>query len=95
MKKSAKAKPAVKAQAIVTWHADGSVTLSSHMMANLIDNLREWETVAGWTRRDDCKNWKRSPIARENRRESIVYGNCLSTIRATFGNREIAKRMSK
>ena len=80
-------------QELVTWHADGSVTLSSHMMANLIDDLLEWESWDGWTDRDDCKNWKRSPIARENRREAITYGNCLSTIMAKFGNREMAKRM--
>ncbi len=60
---------------------------------SLIDELVEWETIAGWLHREDCANWKRSAIARENRRESITYFNLLSSIKTRLGRREIHKRM--
>jgi len=77
----------------VTWRNDGSVTLDAVAVECLIDTLKGWAQWKGWTRREDCQNWKRSPIARENRRESIVYGNCLEPIMTLFGRKEIRKRM--
>ena len=38
----------------------------------------EWEAIS--KNRNDTLNWKRSPIERENRRESIVYGNCANDL---------------
>ena len=80
-----------------TIHKDGSVTieLSPDEATWLGDTLREWKSISGWTRREDCKNWKRSPIARENRRESIVYQNCLSEMLAGLGRRAMLKLMGK
>ena len=45
--------------------------------------------------RDDCKNWKRSPIARENKRASQTFGNCLTTVTANLGRRELMKLMAE
>lgn len=77
--------------ATTTIHEDGSVTieLSPDEAAWLGDTLREWRAIGRWTRREDCKNWKRSPIARENRRESIVFQNCLSQMMAGLGRRQM------
>lgn len=78
-------------------HKDGAVTimLSPDEAAWLGETLREWKSWSGWTRREDCKNWKRSPIARENRRESITFQNCLSQIMAGLGRREMLKLMEQ
>ena len=72
-------------------HKDGSVTinLSPDEAAWLGDTFREWDSISHWMRREDCKNWKRSPIARENRRESIVFQNCLSQMMAGLGRRQM------
>ncbi len=73
-----------------TINPDGSIsiTLPAGFAYNLADEMREWEEVKGWVDREDCKNWKSSPIARENRRESIVYGNCLMAMRTILGRQQ-------
>jgi hypothetical protein len=78
-------------------HEDGSVTieLSPDEAAGLGEMLREWKSISGWTRREDCKNRKHSPIARENRRESIVFQNCLSQTMAILGRRQMMKLMEE
>ncbi|SRR6266498_1460985 len=80
-----------------TIHKNGSVTidLSPDEAACLGDTLREWKSISGWTRREDCQNWKRSPIAQENRRESIVYQNCLSEMMASLGRRQMLQLMKR
>lgn len=80
-----------------TIHKDGSVTieLSPDEAAWLGDTLREWDSWGHWTKREDCQNWKRSPIARENRRESIVFQNCLSQMTAGLGRREMLRLMKE
>jgi hypothetical protein len=79
-----------------TFHEDGSVTI--HLPAgqawNLAAEFREWETLSGELRNEGV-NWKRSPIARENRRESIVLMNCLRVIRAILGRRGVKQLMEK
>lgn len=62
-----------------------SITLHSVLVANLADELLEWDGISDWIGREDCKNWKRSPIARENRRESVVSGNHFSSMQALLG----------
>ena len=57
------------------------------------DTLNEWKHWRGWVDREDCQNWKRSPIARENRRESIVYGNCLGIIQVVLGRDGVRQLM--
>ena len=44
----------------------------------LYEKWEKWESVA--SERDDFPNWKRSSIEREERRESIVYGNCAADL---------------
>lgn len=82
----------------VTWrfNRDGSATirLSAGALLNLGDALNEWDQWTGWTDREDCENWKRSLPARENRRESITYGNCLSTLKALLGRSRICRVMA-
>jgi hypothetical protein len=71
---------------------DGSITITlpSALAANLADELKDWEKFGeSWVNRPECQNWKRSPIARENRRENIVYRNCLSSIECLLGRREV------
>lgn len=78
-------------------HEDGSVTirLDADQAEGLAEVLSEWQSWEGWTRREDCQNWKRSPIARENRRESITFGNCLSQMLAYLGRREWVAMMTR
>jgi hypothetical protein len=68
-----------------------TITFDRGWLMNFIESLNEWESFTRWTRRADCKNWKRSLIARENRRESIVLSNCLGTVQAYLGRREVLK----
>lgn len=42
---------------------------------------KEWSRLAGWVYKEDCKDWQTDIDARENRRESIVYGNCASALK--------------
>lgn len=60
-------------------------------LENFIENLLEWEAVAA--ERNDFPNWRRSPGERENRRESIVYGNCLEVVKAYLGRRRVNELM--
>lgn len=80
-----------------TINPDGSVTITlpSTLAANLADELREWSEMRGWVDRPDCQNWKRSPIARENRRESIVYGNNLESIKCLLGRKQVLAFMAR
>lgn len=78
----------------VRWNPDGSITVSPDGVETLLEELHQWSQWDGWTKRDDCKNWKRSPIARENRRECIVYGNCLGFMKKLLGWREVNRRIS-
>jgi len=78
--------------AVQEWsvNADGSVTITlpAVIAFNLADELLEWrEHGRSWVDRPDCQNWKRSPIARENRRETIVYSNVFSSIACLLGRR--------
>jgi hypothetical protein len=79
-----------------TFHDDGSVTV--HLPAgqawNLARELTEWEALSNELR-DEGLNWKRSPIARENRRESIVLMNCLRVIRAILGRAGVRQLIEK
>lgn len=63
------------------------------LLANLIDELLEWERIAG--ERWEFKNWKRSAIERESRRESVVYGNCLESVKALLGRRKVVRLMNE
>jgi hypothetical protein len=65
--------------------ADGTVSLPADVVAQLADIIAEWESGGHWTKRDDCQNWKRSTIARENRRETITLHNCAGQIKALIG----------
>lgn len=83
----------------VAWqfHRDGSATvrLSPDAVLILGDILNEWKSWASWAGRDDCQNWKRSPIARENRREGITFANCLSSIKCLLGRRDVLRVMAQ
>ncbi len=85
-------------QTSVAWrfNRDGSATirLSAGALLNLGDALNEWKQWTGWTNREDCRNWRRSLPARENRRESITFFNCLSTIKCLLGRRHIRRVMA-
>lgn len=85
----------VPVHGLVSWNADGSVTLSAAAVDNLAETLNEWEAVGYWTKHDDCKGWKEDIDARENRRECIVYQNCKAAIKGLFGNRDMRERMEK
>lgn len=58
------------------------VILDDDAYAWLESVLAEWQGIADdyYKHIPEFENWKRSPILRENRRESVVYGNCRSTI---------------
>jgi hypothetical protein len=58
----------------------------------LVDLIEEWEEIA---KMPIAKNWKKSPLAREDRRESKVYGNCASSLRAAIGRRLVHKLISE
>lgn len=47
-------------------------------------NFKKWDTIGD--EKFDFPNWKRSPIDRENRRESIVYGNCADLLSGILMN---------
>ena len=54
--------------------------------------LNEWAKFGGsWVDQEDCQNWKRSAVARENRRETITYNNLRGTIEAFFGRDQTRK----
>jgi hypothetical protein len=69
--------------------------MSREWALSLAEELNRWEAWTPWVDRADCKNWKRSPIARENKKESQTFGNCLSSITATLGRRELRKLMAE
>lgn len=79
-----------------THHPDGSITI--HLPAPLPQNLAL--NLLEWGRRDQEQYqfagtpWKRSPLARERRRECVVYGNCLETVKAYLGRREVNALMA-
>lgn len=72
-----------------------TITFDNEWLKDFAGDLNEWRSWRGWTQREDCQNWQRSPIARENRRESITYGNCLSTVLVNLGRRELLKLMDE
>ena len=82
----------------VAWQfkRDGSATIQLSPAAVLIlgDVLNEWSSWAGWTSRADCQNWIRSAKARENRRESITFFNCLGEIKCALGRRDMRRVMA-
>lgn len=59
------------------------ITLDEEAREYIESTMKEWQCIADeyCKNMDEFKNWKRSPILRENRRESIVYGNCRQTLR--------------
>lgn len=67
---------------------NGGLELDPKTAAILVDIIAEWEEVA---QLPIAPNWKRSPIARENRRESKVYGNCASELKGAIGHRLFAQ----
>ena len=55
---------------------------------HLAEDLTEWEEIA--------RNRQKYPIGNDDdRRESIVYGNCLSTIQGVLGRRRVLKWMKR
>jgi hypothetical protein len=72
-----------------------TLTMSREWALSLAQTLNEWKAWTPWVDRADCKNWKRSLIARENKRESQTFGNCLSTITAALGRRHLNKLMTE
>lgn len=74
-----------------THHEDGSITihLPAPLPQNLALNLLEWHRLEEEQYQFAGTLWKRSAIARERRRECIVYGNCLQTVKAYLGRREL------
>lgn len=76
------------------WYEDGSVTihLPKNYVLNLGDDLNRWHRIS-----EDQYHlpvgWKRSSTCRENRRQAVVYGNCLQTIVALLGRHEVHKLM--
>jgi hypothetical protein len=83
-----------QAEQSTTWNIDDKgnfvLTIDPIIMANFIENLIKWDSYSDWMNREDCKNHKRSPVARENRRESIVLGNCHETVRCYLGRRFVS-----
>jgi hypothetical protein len=71
-----------------------TITMSREWALCLADELNQWKAWTPWVDRADCKNWKRSPIARENKRESQTFSNCLSSMMALLGRRELNKLMA-
>lgn len=69
------------------------VLVQGVILENLIDTLLEWEEIA--KERNKFKNWKRSPIERENRRESVVFGNCLEVVKCHLGRRKVVAMMNE
>lgn len=68
------------------WLPVGFITY--RQMRHLAEDLTEWHEIA--------KNRNKYPIGNaEDKRESIVYSNCLSTIEAILGRRRIWKWMKK
>jgi hypothetical protein len=79
-----------------TLNDDGSITITlpPNIAANFGVELAEWDILAG-QQNAMPEGWKRSPKLRENRRESVVYGNCLSMIRSYLGRRETLALMQR
>lgn len=76
---------------------DGSITITlpSTIAANLAEDLLHWHRIAEeWPCRFP-KGWKRSSTMRENRRESVVYGNALETVSVMLGRREVRALMER
>ena len=75
--------------------SEQKLVIEGDVLLNFIDELIEWEDVAKQRDCPDTHNWKRSAIARENRRESIVYGNCLEQVKAHLGRRQVNALMEQ
>ena len=75
----------------VLWWISGYLpvaVITYSQMRNLAEDLIRWEEIA--------YNRQKYPIGNEDdRRESIVYGNCLSTIQAILGRRRVLKWMKR
>lgn len=68
------------------WLPIGFITY--RQMRRLAEDLTEWEEISD--------NRGKYPVfTKEDRRESIVYGNCVSTIEATLGRSRVLKWMRK
>lgn len=68
------------------WLPVGFITY--RQMRHLAEDLTEWEAISA--------NRQKYPVGnKEDRRESIVYGNCLSTVEAVLGRRRVLKWMRK
>lgn len=64
------------------------------LLENLAEDLNHWQEIS----QDQYhlpQNWKRSAKWREERRQSIVYGNCLATIEVYLGRKEIRALMKQ
>lgn len=70
-------------------HKDGSITIPAAQVEALKEILAEWEYGGAWMDREDCKNWERSAVARENRRETIVLHRCAHQIKAWIGRQNL------
>jgi hypothetical protein len=67
----------------------GSLYLNPETAAVLLELIDEWEDIAA---RPIADNWRTSAIKREERRESKVYGNCASALKAAIG-RGVVRQM--
>ena len=78
------------------WHWNKrtvTITFDLDWLLDFADTLNAWQSWTPWMDREDCKNWQRSLIARENKRESQTFGNCLSDVKMNLGRRQIIKLM--
>lgn len=75
------------------------IIIQGDALLNLIDELLEWERVSReWydhITEPQWEHWKRSPARREDRRESVVYRNCLTTITCALGRKEMVALMAR
>ena len=68
------------------WFPVGLITY--RQMRRLAEDLTEWDEIAD--------NRTKYPMTNlEDRRESVVYGNCVRTIEATMGRRRVLRWMAK
>lgn len=77
-------------------NGDGSVTIRLSSVAALClgDDLNRWARIDK-AQYDLPEGWKKSSTQRENRRESVVYGNCLETVKGWLGRREVNALMRR
>ena len=65
---------------------DREIILTEHESLCLGDELNEWAKFA---------SWRDTAATKEDRRESVVYGNCLSSMRALLGRRQVNEWMKR